>query len=141
MSDKNSVLFLCGSNSCRSQMAEGILKRLAGSRFEARSAGATASFVHPLTIKVMAEVGTDISGQRSKSFDEFIGQKFDYVITVCANDTNRLCPFFPGEVKHKLNWGLEDPAVAEGNEAERLEVFRNVRDGLLLQIKGFLKIA
>ena len=122
-------------------MAEGILRSLAESRFDVSSAGATASFVHPYAINVMAEVGIDISGQRSKPLDEFIGQKFDYVITVCANDSNCLCPFFPGEVKHRLNWSFEDPAIAEGNEALRLEVFRNVRDGLLLQIKEFLKVA
>ncbi|MCD6328645.1 arsenate reductase ArsC [bacterium] len=138
MPRKDSVLFLCGSNSCRSQMAEGLLKSLPGSTFDVHSAGATASFVHPLAIKVMAEIGFDISEQRSKSLDEFIGQKFDYVITVCAKDKNQQCPYFPGAAKLRLTWGLEDPATAQGDDAQKLKVFRKVRDELLSQINEFL---
>ncbi|MBN2209586.1 MAG: arsenate reductase ArsC [Candidatus Coatesbacteria bacterium] len=138
MPDKSRVLFLCGSNSCRSQMAEGFLKALAGDRFEVQSAGASASFVHPLAIRVMADVGIDISKHRSKSLDEFIGQEFDYVIAVCADDTKAICPFFPGKAKHRLNWGFEDPAEAEGNEAQRVKVFESVRDQIASRIKEFL---
>jgi len=141
MSHINCVLFLCESNSCRSQMAEGILRSLAGDRSDVRSAGATASFVHPLAIEVMEEVGIDISHQRSKTLDEFIGQEFDYVITVCAGHSKTVCPFFPGNVNHRLNWGFEDPADAEGDEAQRLEVFRDVRDQIMSQIKELLSAA
>ena len=132
------ILFLCGSNSCRPQIAEGFLRTLAGDKFEVRSAGATASFVHPLAIEVMAEVGIDISGQRSKSLDEFVGQEFDYVIIVCANDTRAICLFFPGKVKHRLNWGFDDPADVGASDAERLQVFRDVRDQIQRRIEGFL---
>ena len=128
VSQATRVLFLCESNSCRSQMAEGILKALGGGRFEVKSAGAFASSVHPLAIEVMAELGIDISGQRSKSLDEFIGEEFDYVITVCAGHSKDICPFFPGKVKHRLTWAFEDPAEAQGNEVQRLTVFRRVRD-------------
>ncbi|MBN1593764.1 MAG: arsenate reductase ArsC [Candidatus Coatesbacteria bacterium] len=133
------LLFLCGSNSCRSQMAEGILRSLAGDRFDVKSAGASASYVHPMAIRVMDEIGIDISNQRSKSLDEFIGQRFDYVITVCANDRKSICPFFPGKIGQRISWGFEDPADADGDEDERLAVFRRVRDGLIQNIKQFLQ--
>lgn len=139
MPDKQRVLFLCGSNSCRSQMAEGILRTSAGERFEARSAGATASSVHPIAVEVMAEIGIDISGQRSKSLSEFIGQKFDYVITVCADDKHASCPFFPGRAKHRLQWGVRDPAEAEGDRSLKLAVFREVRDDLIDRIGAFVQ--
>ena len=114
------------------------MKALAGDRFEVQSAGASASSVHPLAIRVMAEVAIDISRHRSKSLDEFIGQEFDYVITVCANDTKTICPFFPGKAKHRLNWAFEDPAQAEGDEAQRVRIFESVRDQIASRIKEFL---
>ncbi|PIP20722.1 MAG: hypothetical protein COX40_03235 [Candidatus Omnitrophica bacterium CG23_combo_of_CG06-09_8_20_14_all_40_11] len=124
------VLFLCTGNSARSQMAEGFLRHLAGNRFEVFSAGVNPTEVNPLAIKVMGEVGVDISGQRSKSVMEFIGQKFDYVITVCDN-AKQTCPIFPGKYE-KIHWNLEDPAQTKRTEEERLLIFRKVRN----QIKG-----
>lgn len=128
--NKKRVLFLCTGNSCRSQMAEGFLRDMAGDRFEVFSAGIKPTQVNPLAIKVMAEVGVDISKHRSKSAMEFIGQQFDYVITVCDN-AKQTCPVFPGKYE-KIHWDLEDPAEAQGSEEEKLVVFRKIRD----EIKG-----
>jgi len=120
------ALFLCTHNSARSQMAEGFLKHLAGDRFEAYSAGMEATHVRPLAIRAMDEIGVDISGQESKTLDRYLGEPFDYVITVC-DDANEACPFFPG-ARNRLHWSFEDPSQAEGSEEERLAVFRSVRD-------------
>ena len=126
MTEKVRVLFLCTHNSARSQMAEGLLRHLAGDRFEAMSAGTDATHVRPLAIKAMEEVGIDISGQESKTLDRYLLEPFDYVITVC-DDANEACPFFPGAAE-RLHWSFEDPSKAEGTEEERLAVFRSVRD-------------
>ena len=123
---KKRVLFLCTHNSCRSQMAEGLLKNFAGDKFEVYSAGVNPTSVHPLAKKVMKEIGIDISGQQSKSVDEFLDKEFDYVITVCDN-ARQTCPFFPGN-HELLHWSLEDPAIALGSEEERLLMFRKIRD-------------
>jgi arsenate reductase len=120
------VLFLCTHNSARSQMAEGLLRHLAGDRFEAHSAGTEATRVRPLAILAMDEIGVDITGQESKILERYLGEPFDYVITVC-DDANEACPFFPG-AKNRLHWPFEDPARAEGSEEERLAIFRRVRD-------------
>jgi arsenate reductase len=128
MAEKARVLFLCTHNSARSQMAEGLLRSLAGDRFEAMSAGTEATHVRPLAIGAMEEVGIDISGQRSKTLDGYLGDHFDYVITVC-DDAKEACPFFPG-AQMRLHWSFEDPSKAEGSEEERLAVFRRVRDGI-----------
>jgi arsenate reductase len=120
------VLFMCTHNSARSQMAEGILRDLAGDRFEVTSAGTQATHVRPLAIRAMDEIGIDISGQESKTLERYLGESFDYVITVC-DDANEACPFFPG-AKKRLHWSLEDPSRAEGSEEERLAIFRRVRD-------------
>jgi len=124
--NKTRVLILCTGNSARSQMAEGLLRHDAGDRFEVFSAGVEPSQVRPLAIVAMREVDIDISGQRSKSVDEFADAEFDYVITVCDN-ANERCPVFPGETK-RIHWSFEDPAAATGDEATRLAVFRGVRD-------------
>ncbi|MDW8343269.1 MAG: arsenate reductase ArsC [Verrucomicrobiae bacterium] len=121
------VLFLCTGNSCRSQMAEGWLRHVAGDRFEALSAGARPSgFVHPLAIRAMAEVGVDISRQRSKSITEFAGQPLDVVITVCDH-ARESCPVLPG-AKQTVHWSFDDPAEATGSEEQRMAVFRRVRE-------------
>ncbi|MCM8765830.1 MAG: arsenate reductase ArsC [Candidatus Omnitrophica bacterium] len=133
---KTKVLFLCTGNSARSQMAEGFLRHMAGDRFEVFSAGVKPTQVNPLAIKVMAEVGIDISKHRSKSVSEFIGQNFDYVITVCDN-AKQTCPVFPGKYE-KIHWSLEDPAQAQGTEEEKLAVFMKVRDKILENIIAFL---
>ena len=125
-SDRARVLFLCTHNSARSQMAEGLLRYLAGDRFEAMSAGTEATHVRPLAVRAMEEIGIDISGQESKTLDRYLHEPFDYVITVC-DDANEACPFFPG-AQSRLHWSFEDPSKAEGSEEERLKVFRRVRD-------------
>lgn len=137
--EKKRVLFVCTGNSCRSQMAEGFLREIAGERFEASSAGANPTRVNPIAIRVMAEVGTDIANQRSKSIDELLDERFDYVITVCDR-ARESCPIFPGPAK-RLHWSLDDPAAAEGSEQERLEVFRRTRDEIAAKIREFTSAA
>lgn len=134
--NKKRVLFLCTGNSCRSQMAEGLLRHMAKDRFEAYSAGVKPITVNPLAIKVMAEIGINISKHRSKSAMEFIDQSFDYVITVCGN-AQKTCPVFPGE-HEKIHWDIEDPAEAKGSEADKLPVFRKIRDDVKKNILAFL---
>ena len=116
-------------------MAEGLLRHDAGDRFEVESAGVDPTLVRPLAIKAMDEIGIDISGHRSKSVDEFEGQNFDYVITVCDN-ANQQCPMFPGKTE-RIHWSTEDPAAAVGSEEEQLKVFRRVRDELREKLKIF----
>jgi arsenate reductase (thioredoxin) len=118
------VVFLCGHNAARSQMAEGFLRSLGGGRFVALSAGTVASELHPLAVRAMREVGVDISAQRSKSIDELAGP-FDVCVTVC--DAN--CPIPPGATV-QLRWKFADPALARGSDEERLAAFRTVRDGI-----------
>lgn len=133
MMRKTRVLFLCTHNSARSQMAEGLLRHLANDRFEAASAGTEATSVRPEAIRVMAELGVDISGQSSKTLERYLGEPFDYVVTVC-DDANEACPVFPG-AKHRLHWSFRDPSRAEGSEEKRLEVFRTVRDEIQARIR------
>ena len=135
MNDKKRVLILCTGNSARSQMAEGLLRHDAGALFEVASAGVAPSHVRPEAIAVMNELNIDISMHRSKSVDEFTGEEFDYVITVCDN-ANEQCPVFPGKTK-RIHWSFEDPAAAQGDEAKRLLVFRKVRDEIRERLKEF----
>jgi arsenate reductase (thioredoxin) len=135
MSDKQRVLILCTGNSARSQMAEGLLRHDGGGKFEVESAGVEPSHVRPQAIEAMREVGIDISGHRSKSVEEFAGQEFDYVITVCDNAKEQ-CPVFPGKTR-RIHWSFDDPAAAEGDEAERLAVFRRVRDEIRGRLREF----
>ena len=120
------VLFLCTHNSARSQMAEGLLRHLAGDRFEVNSAGTKATSVRPEAIAAMAELGVDISGQESETLDRYLQEPFDYVITVC-DAANEACPVFPG-AKNRLHWSFRDPSRATGSDEERLQIFRIVRD-------------
>ncbi|MFN3135161.1 MAG: arsenate reductase ArsC [Candidatus Kryptonium sp.] len=130
------VLFLCTGNSCRSQMAEGLLRHFGNNKFEVFSAGTHPSFVHPLAIEAMKEIGIDISNHRSKHVSEFLGQNFDYVITVC-DKAKESCPTFPGQVK-RIHWSFEDPAEATGTKEERMKVFRRVRDEIKEHILSFI---
>jgi arsenate reductase len=139
MADKKRVLILCTGNSARSQMAEGLLRHDGGDNFEVESAGVEPSHVRPQAIEVMREIGIDISGQRSKSVDEFTGQEFDYVITVCDN-ANQSCPIFPGKTK-RIHWSFDDPAAAEGDEAAQLAVFRRVRNEIHSRLRLFIPVA
>ena len=134
--EKTKVLFLCTHNSARSQMAEELLRHLAGDRFEVMSAGTEATHVRPLAVRAMKELEIDISGQESKTLDSYLGKPFDYVVTVC-DEANEACPVFPG-AKRRLHWSFEDPSQATGDEEERLEVFRMVRDEIKERIEGEL---
>jgi arsenate reductase len=136
MSDKKRVLILCTGNSARSQMAEGLLRHDGGDAFDVSSAGVEASFVRPQAIKVMSEIGIDISGHCSKSVDEFLGQEFDYVITVCDN-ANVRCPVFPGKTE-RIHWSFDDPAAAVGEEEVILDTFRRVRDEIREKLRAFI---
>ena len=136
---KTRVLFLCTHNSARSQMAEGLLRHLAGGRFEVMSAGTEATSVRPEAIFAMAELGVDISGQTSKTMEQYLGEPFDYVVTVC-DDANETCPVFPG-AENRLHWSFQDPSRAQGSDEERLEVFRTVRDEIQARISKELLAA
>jgi len=126
---KRRVLFLCTGNSARSQMAEGLVNHLRGEEWEAHSAGTQpAGYVHPLALQAMAELGIDISGQRSKGVEEFRAQRFDLVVTLC-DDAARDCPLWLGGGK-VIHIGFPDPAKATGPPEERLAIFRQVRDGI-----------
>lgn len=124
---KPTVLILCTGNSCRSHLAEGFLKAAAGDLLNVQSAGSKpAGYVHPLAIRVMQEVGIDISQHTSKHLNQFLDQKIETVITVCGN-ADQACPIFPGQV-NRHHWGFIDPAHAQGSEEQILQVFRTVRD-------------
>ena len=130
------VLVLCTGNSCRSHMAEGILRAAAGEVVRVASAGSKpAGFVHPLAIKALAEIGIEISGHRSKHLDEFLSQKVETVITVCGK-AEQVCPMFPGEV-NRHHWGFDDPAHATGSEEEQMAVFRRVRDEIARVFRAY----
>ena len=133
---KKQVLILCTGNSARSQMAEGLLRQMAGDNFEVFSAGVAPTHVRSEAIEAMREIGIDISAHRSKSVDEFLGQEFDYVITVCDN-ANEQCPTVPGKTR-RLHWSFEDPAAVEGDHNVRLNGFRSVRDQIAEQLRLFI---
>lgn len=133
------ILILCTGNSARSQMAEGLLKHICQNEFEVFSAGTRPSIIRPEAIKVLAEIGIDISGNRSKSADEFINEEIDYVLTVCDNAKEN-CPYFPAKTK-LIHHSFEDPAEIEGGEERRLAIFRKVRDEIEKYLKtDFVKI-
>lgn len=142
MGNKFKTLFLCTGNSCRSQMAEGFLRNMAGDRFEALSAGLEPKDeIHPMAIRVMKEVGIDISGQRPKPGGSFLGREgIMFVIIVCEK-AERTCPrIWPGLVDmNRLYWPFDDPACATGSEDEKLEVFRRVRDEIKAKLSEWLK--
>jgi thioredoxin type arsenate reductase len=133
------VIFVCTGNSARSQMAEALLRQDGGDRFEVVSAGVSPRGVHPMTIEALASVGIDITGARSKPVGEFLGQRFDYVITVC-DKARATCPVFPGG-SDTLHWGVEDPVEVEGSEAERRAAFDAALRELAVRIHTFLPLA
>jgi arsenate reductase len=135
---KRRVLFLCTHNSARSQMAEGFLRALGADRFEAASAGTEATRVHPLAIRVMDEVGIDLGRHGSKTFDQFLTQPWDCVITVC-DKANERCPIFPAGTT-RLHWSFEDPSAASGSEEEKLQTFRRIRDEILAKIRNWISL-
>ena len=133
---KPTVLILCTGNSCRSHLAEGILRAAAGDLIEVQSAGSKpAGYVHPLAIRAMAEIGIDLSGHRSKHMNEFMNQDVETVITVCGN-ADQACPVFPGQV-NRHHWPFDDPAHAIGTDEEKLAVFRRVRDEIRARFEAY----
>jgi arsenate reductase len=134
---RKKILVLCTGNSARSQMGEGLFRTEGGGRFEVFSAGIKPTSVRPEAIAVMKEIGIDISGQRSKSVDEFSGQSIDYVVTVCDNARDN-CPLFPAGTE-RLHWSFEDPAAIQGGEQERLAAFRRIRDQIQERVKAFFQ--
>lgn len=134
---KRRVLILCTGNSARSQMAEALLRHLAGDRVEVCSAGTRPVAVNPLAVEAMREVGIDISAQRSKSVSEFEKQRFDTVITVCDSAAKE-CPVFPG-APQRIHWSLPDPGAVSGSLEERRQTFRDVRDALERRLREFLR--
>jgi len=133
---KKKVLFLCTHNSCRSQMAEGIVNADLGAQFQAFSAGTVATSVNPLAQQVLAEIGIDISGHHSKTLDEFADQSFDYVITLCGS-ANEQCPLFFGGVQ-RVHIGFDDPSQITGTPEAVLAQFRRVRDEIRAGIAAYL---
>jgi len=137
--NKTNVLFLCTGNSARSQMAEAFLRKYGGDHFDVYSAGLEPKGLHPLTKRVMEEIGVDLSGQWSKNVSEYLGKKhFGYFITVCS-DADAKCPTtFPGPKSERLRWFFDDPAAVAGSEAEALAKFREVRDQIRARILAWL---
>ena len=133
MNQIKKILILCTANSARSQMAEGLLKHICQDKYIINSAGTKKSFVRSEAIKVLSEIGIDISNNRSKSVEEFLSEEIDFVLTVCDNAQEN-CPYFPAKTK-LIHYSFEDPAAVEGSEDDKLEAFRRVRD----QIKDYLK--
>jgi arsenate reductase len=136
--DKIRVIFVCTHNSARSIMAEALLKEKGGDRYEAYSAGTEIAEVRPLTLRVLEEAHLPTEGLRSKSVDEFLGQRFDYVVTVC-DSARQNCPVFPGEGE-RLHWGYDDPSAATGTEEERLQAFRRVFTAIAQRIDLFITV-
>jgi arsenate reductase len=134
---KERVLILCTGNSARSQMAEGLLRHIAGDRFDVQSAGVAPSRVRPEAIAAMDEIGIDISSHRSKSVDEFSGEEFDFIITVCDN-ARESCPVFPGNAE-RVHWSFDDPATLDSSEEERFAMFRRVRDEIRERLESFAR--
>jgi arsenate reductase len=133
---KPSILILCTGNSCRSHMAEGILRAAAGDIFDVHSAGSNpAGYVHPMAIAALAEIGIDIAAHESKHMNDFLDQDITTVVTVCGN-ADQACPMFPGQV-NRYHWGFDDPAHATGTDDEIMEVFRRVRDEIKLVFEAY----
>ena len=133
------VLFVCTHNSARSQMAEGLLRALGGDRFEAASAGTEATAVRPQAIEAMREIGIDIGHHESKDLASVMGRRFDWLVTVC-DQAREACPTLPG-VANQQHWSIEDPSLAVGTEADRLDAFRAARDDLAERIRAFIATA
>ncbi len=133
---KPKVLILCTGNSCRSHMAEGLLRAAAGDILDVHSAGSQpAGYVHPLAIKALAEIGIDLRAHHSKSMNEFLDQKIETVITVCGK-ADQVCPIYPGQV-NRFHWPFDDPAHATGSEEEQMAVFRRVRDEIKAKFDAY----
>ena len=134
--NKTKVIFICTGNSCRSQMAEGLLRYMAGDRFEVFSAGSHPSHLHPASIIVMAELGIDISNHSADSIDEYLDKDIDIVISVCDN-ARQVCPVFPGDVQ-QIHWSIDDPFHGWGAEPSDLIPYRETRETLKDRLESFI---
>ena len=133
------VLFLCTGNSARSIIAEALLKKIGGSDFEANSAGTEPKGLNPFTVRVLEREHLDVAGFRSKSLNEYLGQSFDYVITVCDRAAER-CPIFPGDPQ-RIHWSFPDPAAVEGSDVVKMAAFLETLRGLRQRIEPFVRVA
>jgi len=138
---KRKVLFICVHNSARSQMAEELLRKMAGDLFEVESAGLEPSTINPFTIEVMKEEGIDLSAKGTNDAFEFFkeGRKYDYVIIMCGKDTEEKCPTYPGS-RERLHWPFDDPSKASGTDEAKLQVFREVRDNIRKKLECFVDV-
>ena len=137
MLKKEKIIFICTGNACRSQIAEGIMRHLAGDKFDVFSAGSYPTQVHPMSIKVMREVGVDIAFQSSDPISKFLNENIDIVITVCDN-ADKACPSFPGNFE-RIHWGIKDPFKEGASDSDNLVNFRKTRQDLTIRIKNLLK--
>ena len=137
MLKKEKIIFICTGNACRSQIAEGVMRQLAGDKFDVFSAGSHPTLVHPMSIKVMKEIGIDISFHTSDPISHFLSENINIVITVCDN-ADKVCPVFPGKVE-RIHWGIEDPFKGWTSDSGDLVNFRKTREDLTERIKNLLK--
>ncbi len=137
MTKKEKIIFICTGNACRSQIAEGILRSMAGDKFDVFSAGSHPTKVHPMSIKVMKEIGIDITSHTSDPISNFLNENIDIVVTVC-NNADKACPVFPGKVE-RIHWRIKDPFKGWGSDRDDLDNFTRTRDDLNERIKNFLK--
>ena len=136
MSKKEKIIFICTGNACRSQIAEGIMRQLAGDKFDVFSAGSHPSLVHPMSIKVMKEIGINITSHTSDPISNFLSENINIVVTVCDN-ADKVCPVFPGKVE-RIHWSIKDPFKGWGSDPDDLDNFTRTRDDLVERIKNFL---
>jgi len=136
MPKKEKIIFICTGNACRSQIAEGIMRQLAGDKFDVFSAGSHPSLVHPMSIKVMKEIGINITSHTSDPISNFLSKNINIVVTVCDN-ADKVCPVFPGKVE-RIHWSIKDPFKGWGSDPDDLDNFTRTRDDLYERIKNFL---
>ena len=136
MPKKEKIIFICTGNACRSQIAEGVMRKLAGDKFDVFSAGSHPSLVHPMSIKVMKEIGIDITAHTSDPISKFLSKNINIVVTVCDN-ADKVCPVFPGKVE-RIHWSIKDPFKGWGSNPDDLVNFRFTRDDLVVRIKNYL---
>ena len=137
MSKKEKIIFICTGNACRSQIAEGLMRKLAGDKFDVFSAGSNPSLVHPMSIKVMKEIGIDITSHTSDPISKFLSKNVNIVVTVCDN-ANKVCPVFPGKVE-RIHWSIKDPFKGWNSHPDDLVNFRKTREDLTARIKNLIK--
>ena len=137
MPKKEKIIFICTGNACRSQIAEGVMRKLAGDKFDVFSAGSHPSLVHPMSIKVMKEIGIDITSHTSDPISKFLSKNINIVVTVCDN-ANKVCPIFPGKVE-RIHWSIKDPFKGWNSQPDDLVNFRKTREDLNARIKNLIK--